>query len=1023
MDLKRTPDILADEAPAELLDLGDAFFELDREWRIIRVNRNQEKLSHKPREETLGRVFWEVWPETADPASVYWREYHRCMDERVPVQFEEYYAPLDLWTGVTAYPVSTGGIAVFFRDVSAQKRAEQALRAEHAFTAAILETVANVVVVLDAHGLIVRVNAACRRLTGYTAEELIGRAVFDVFIPEDELPGVRQTFQALRAGQFPNHHENRWRMKDGSERTLAWDNTAILDRSGEVEFVIATGVDVTDRRRDEQRLREGEARLRKSEERLRAEVESTPLALVEWDSEYRVAGYSRRAEELFGWTRDEVIGKRIDEIPWVREEDWPAVRAVMRDMSSGARPSNVNANRNVRKDGEVIACEWYNSTLRDETGRLVSVLSLVLDVTERTRAEEAARRGEAVLAEAGAMAHLGAWWIEVMNGADVNDNPLRWSDETYRIFGFEPGEVPISNQLFFEHVHPDDRERIKGAMADALAARERYALEHRIVRRDGEERLLVEQGKGDYDPAGRLVRIVGAVQDVTERRRAEQALQRSEQRLQALADSMPQLAWTARADGFITWYNRRWYEYTGTTPEEMEGWGWQRVHDPAVLPGVLARWKASIATGDDFEMQFPLRGADGRFRRFLTRVYAMKDERGSVIEWFGTNTDVTDLVQAQEALREADRRKDEFLGMLSHELRNPLAPIRNALYILDRAAPLGEQARRAKEVATRQVAHMTRLVDDLLDVTRIARGKIELRRADVDLAALAHRTAEDHRALMHDRRLELEVQLPTEQIIVNADEVRLAQVLGNLLHNAAKFTPAGGRVTLAVAADADRAVIRVRDTGPGIAPEVMPTIFEPFTQAKQTLARTEGGLGLGLALVKGLVAMHGGEVHAYSPGQGNGTEFVVTLPLALARRAPTGRRERVADAPESHGRRVLVIDDNRDAADTVAELVQMLGHDVEVAYDAHDGLEKASEELPHVVFCDIGLPGMDGYEVARQIRAREGTRRVRLVALSGYAQPDDVERALAAGFDVHLSKPPALEELQAVLANAARGAG
>jgi CheY-like chemotaxis protein len=306
-------------------------------------------------------------------------------------------------------------------------------------------------------------------------------------------------------------------------------------------------------------------------------------------------------------------------------------------------------------------------------------------------------------------------------------------------------------------------------------------------------------------------------------------------------------------------------------------------------------------------------------------------------------------------------------------------------------------------------------VDDLLDVTRIARGKIELRRAPLDLAALARRTAEDHRALMHDRYLELAVEVPGEPLMVNGDETRLAQVLGNLLHNAAKFTPAGGRVALAVGVEDGRAVVHVRDTGAGIAPDVLPTIFEPFTQAEQTIARSEGGLGLGLALVRGLVALHGGDVAAVSAGPGRGTDFVVTLPLAAPRgdaanedRAPT------AGAPD-RARRVLVIDDNRDAADSLAQLVAMLGHTTDVAYDAIDGLAKASENVPDVVLCDIGLPGMDGYEFARQFRARSRGRDVRLVAVSGYAQPDDVARAAEAGFDAHVAKPPDPERIEEVL--------
>ena len=371
------------------------------------------------------------------------------------------------------------------------------------------------------------------------------------------------------------------------------------------------------------------------------------------------------------------------------------------------------------------------------------------------------------------------------------------------------------------------------------------------------------------------------------------------------------------------------------------------------------------------------------------------------------------LREANERLREADRRKDEFLGMLSHELRNPLAPIRNALWILDHAQPEGQQARRAKDIASRQVGHLTRIVDDLLDVTRIARGKIELRHEDLDLAALARRAAEDYRPLMQDRGLELAVQVPRDAVVVNGDPTRLTQVLGNLLNNAAKFTPSGGRVTLGVRAESGRAEILVRDTGDGVEPELLRTIFEPFTQGRKTLARSEGGLGLGLALVKGLVALHGGEVTAASDGPGRGTIFIVTLPLARAA-ARDGRQELVAARSTSSRRRVLVVDDNRDAADSLAELLEMLGHEVEIAHDGPSAISRARAHPPEIVLCDIGLPGMDGYAVGRELRSGGG-RSARLYVVSGYAQPEDVAAAEAAGFDGHLAKPLDPERLARIL--------
>jgi signal transduction histidine kinase len=373
------------------------------------------------------------------------------------------------------------------------------------------------------------------------------------------------------------------------------------------------------------------------------------------------------------------------------------------------------------------------------------------------------------------------------------------------------------------------------------------------------------------------------------------------------------------------------------------------------------------------------------------------------------------LREAVERLREADRRKDEFLGMLSHELRNPLAPIRHALYVLQHAEPGAPQARRAREIANRQVTHLARLVDDLLDVTRVARGKIELRRAEVDLAALARRTAEDHRALMAERGLELAVDVAPGPLVVSGDATRLAQVLGNLLSNAAKFTPAGGRVTLTVRAEGAAAAVDVHDTGVGIEPALLAAVFDPFTQAEQTLARSEGGLGLGLALVRGLVELHGGEVAAESAGSGRGARFRVTLPLL----ATSGRAAGGAEAPGARAgaarRRVLVVDDNHDAAESLAQLVELFGHDAVVAHDGPSAVAVVRARRPDVVLCDLGLPGMDGYEVAPALRAA-GADGARLIAVSGYARPEDVRRARAAGFDGHIAKPPDPAEIERLLA-------
>ncbi len=362
---------------------------------------------------------------------------------------------------------------------------------------------------------------------------------------------------------------------------------------------------------------------------------------------------------------------------------------------------------------------------------------------------------------------------------------------------------------------------------------------------------------------------------------------------------------------------------------------------------------------------------------------------------------------------ERDRRKDEFLSMLSHELRNPLAPIRNSTYILEHASSGSEQAHRAQAVIQRQTEHLTRLVDDLLDVTRITRGKIELRRSSVDLREVVVRAAEDFRLPMDDHGVSFDTTLPEDgPVWANVDATRLTQAIGNLLTNAAKFTRRGDAVKLSLTVANQEAVIIVSDTGAGIDPDLLPSVFEPFVQGDRTLARTQGGLGLGLALVKGMATLHGGTVTAESGGRGLGATFTLRVPLEpLIRNGGTPPA-----SPERHNgrRRVLIVDDSRDAAESLADILRMLGHEATVVFDGASAIDAAKASRPDVVLCDIGLPGMDGYEVARALRAaRNGG--IQLIAVSGYAQPEDVKKAIDAGFDAHIAKPPDPKQIERLL--------
>jgi PAS domain S-box-containing protein len=759
--------------------------------------------------------------------------------------------------------------------------------------------------------------------------------------------------------------------------------------------------------------------------------------------------------------------------------------------------------------------------------------------------------------------------------------------------------IPESELLEFAWldrvVHPDDRERTLACWMTAVADKGVYDLEFRIRRHDGEYRWFKTRGVPIRDAQGRIVKWFGTCTDIEEQKQAVDELRRSEERFRQLADSMPQIVFTARPDGRVDYLNRRWSEYAGLT--EVDGENWLSVLHPDDRGACLAEAQRTFASGDPFEMEMRLReGRTGLYRWHLARSVPVRDQAGRVVRWYGTGTDIHDRKQAEDAarflaevsaalaavvdyettlqkvaalavpqfadwsavdmaepdgtlrrlafvhqdpqqlrlgrelierypseedapgsishvfrsgqpviigeitdemlsktardeehlgllravgvrsyicvplvaagetlgvltfataesgrryahsdlamaedlahraaiaiqnaklyreLRAADRLKDEFLAMLAHELRNPLAAIRNAHYVMK--APGSDETilPQVREIAERQVDHMARLLDDLLDVARISRGRIELRKEPLDAAALANQTVESIRPLIEARKHELTLSVPAEPAWIEADPTRLEQILNNLLNNAAKYTDRGGRIHLAVECEAGEVAFRVRDTGVGIAPDMLPHIFDPFVQAERRLDRSHGGLGIGLTLVKKLVELHGGSVVARSAGLGCGSEFIVRLPAIAAPGGPSEKSSHHAAASRPVSRRVLVVDDNRDAADSLALLLRLAGQDARVAYDGPAALAQAKDSAPDVIFLDIGMPGMDGYEVARRLRQDPASKGLLLIALTGWGQDADRRRSLEAGFDHHLVKPVGAQALHDLLASTGRPA-
>ena len=497
---------------------------------------------------------------------------------------------------------------------------------------------------------------------------------------------------------------------------------------------------------------------------------------------------------------------------------------------------------------------------------------------------------------------------------------------------------------------------------------------------------------------------------------AERALRDSEAKFRTITNAMPHMVFSARPDGAHDYFNQQWYAFTGVAEGATAGQRWTDVFHPDDQLQARERWSRSLASGEPYEIEFRLRHRSGQYRWVLARALPIRDEAGAIVRWMGSSTDIHDQKQTQEALRVADRRKDEFLAMLAHELRNPLAPISAGADLLRLTRVDEGRVRQISELISRQVKHMTSLVDDLMDVSRVTRGLVTLNNALLDARHIVTDAVEQVRPLIDACGHQLAVHTPPESASVLGDQKRLIQVITNVLNNAAKYTPKGGSIVLRMDATASEVVFSVADNGIGMGPDMVGRVFELFTQAERTSDRSQGGLGIGLALVKSLVELHEGTVTASSGGADQGSEFTIRLPrAALPAAAARAQREGLL-ASAAKALRVLVVDDNQDAAMMLGMFLESAGHEVAVEHTATRALERARLDQPDVCLLDIGLPDMDGYELARQVRAQPGGAGRMLIAITGYGQEEDRKQSAQAGFDHHFVKPVDAEGLLTLLA-------
>jgi PAS domain S-box-containing protein len=641
------------------------------------------------------------------------------------------------------------------------------------------------------------------------------------------------------------------------------------------------------------------------------------------------------------------------------------------------------------------------------------------DITERKRMAETLAKNQQYLKEALRAANAGYYEFSIDLSRGSVDARLA------EIWGYVLEEIPPMPALWNwweQRLHPNDREQVLQAYHDFVQGLNlTYCQEYRTRHKDGSWRwcrtvsVTVER-----DATGQATTVAGLTFDITEQRQAGEALRESEQRFRVLAETVPDIIFTSDPDGLRDYANAQFYQYTQLSTGAAGGFGWMEALHPDDLAPTKARWMHSIQTGEAFKAQYRIRNAHGHYRWFQGRARPICDESGQITKWFGVASDIDDLVRVQEALKEADRCKNEFLAMLGHELRNPLVPICNAVELLRIHPEQPTIQSKAVALIERQAKHLTRLVDDLLNVARIVTGKINLKPEQVELGELVGRAIEIIQPALETAHHRLTLSFPKQPLKVEADPVRLVQIIANLLHNAIKYTPPEGSIHLQLEQGAkNQAILRIRDNGIGIPAEKLPYIFDLFTQAAPTpLDPTHPGLGIGLTLAQRLIEMHGGKIFVSSEGSGKGSEFSVHLPLIsnlVACETPPLR----PSISQPTSQRILVVDDEADVRTSFALLLEAMGHNVQSATDGLSALQAAQNFHPCIVFLDICMPGMDDYEVAHRLRLKYPQEQMLLVAWTDYDLKEYRERAEQVGFDHYLLKPIGLDTLEALLASPA----
>ena len=1034
-----------------LASIGDAVIATDLERRVTFLNAVGEELTGWTAAEAQGRPLTDVFRifnETTrqpveNPAlralklgTIIGLANHTVLIARDGSErpIDDSAAPIRDETG------TINGAVLVFRDIAERRRAEVA----QARLAAIVESSDDAIVGKTLDGIIQSWNAGAERLFGYSAAEAIGRPI-TLVVPFERLDEERDILERIRRGERIDHIETVRMTKDGRRVDISVTVSPIRDREGHVIGASKVARSISERKRAEEALRA-------SETRFRTIVEASPESVKLVAADGTLLQMNRAGLAM-------IEGDESNLGQCVYNFIAPEHRDIYRSFNericrgeAGTLSFDIIGFKGTRRQVESTAVPLPTQDSR------FSQLAITRDVTDRNRANSLLREKDERLKLL--LDHSRDYAVVITDPAGV---VIEWTGGAEGITGFAAADaVGKSADIFFI---PEDRASGLPLQEMELAAREGRAEDKRWhLKKDGSQFFadgVMVPLRGDD---GTLHGFGKVFRDVTSRKRAEEAIRFLADAGTSLAELVDYESTLRRIanlaiGGFADWCvvdvvdesgERRRLAVTAAETDEVTI---ARAVDAAFRPsdGATSIVPHVLRTGEP-EVVFDLADLDPanapqgwkrvtRLRELGIRSYLCVPllSRGRVIggmtflsssprRRFGPEelrvaqnlaervTVAIENAQLYRVLQDQDRRKDEFLATLAHELRNPLAPVRNGLQILRLGRASENAVAQALDMMDRQLGHMVHLVDDLMDLSRVSSGKVVLRRERIALSTAIDAAVESTRQAVEAARHDLTLRLPSEPLMLDADHTRLVQVLANLLNNAAKYTPHGGRIELSAERDRADAVIRVSDTGVGIPSDMLSKVFEMFTQIGTSLERSQGGLGIGLTLVKRLVEMHGGKVSATSPGPGQGSTFTVRIPIAIgpAKTADASSAERGTEA----GIRtlsILVVDDNRDSADSLAMLLSLRGHEVQAAHDGPDALRMLGTFRPQVILLDIGLPGMSGYEVARRIRESRGFRDVKLVALTGWGQEEDRRRTREAGFDHHLVKPADPVELERIL--------